>query len=176
MAREAHSLTIADLSAFSRALRAELARGMEPPGHLALMNMIARAAGFGNVQHLKAAAPRPPVALAAPAVPRSLAVALRGFDAGGRMARWPAKTSVQGLCLWAIWSHLPARRTLSEAEVNRVIDGWHSFGDRALIRRSLIDHRLCSRTEDGSAYRRVEVAPTADALALLTALADRQRA
>ena len=176
MAREAVSLTIADLSAFSRALRAELARGMEPPGHLALMNMLARAAGFGNVQHLKAAVLRAPMAPVAPSVPRSLAVALRSFDTGGRMARWPAKTSVQGLCLWAIWSHLPARRTLSEAEVNRVIDGWHSFGDRALIRRSLIGHRLCSRTADGSAYRGTEAAPIADALALLRALADRQRA
>ena len=60
---------------------------------------------------------------------------------------------------------------LSEREVNAALDGWHGFADRALLRRSLIDHGLFSRTEDGRLYRRIEGAPSATAAALIKAWA-----
>lgn len=52
-----------DLSRFAKALRAQLlqhhARDAAPPGHLSLLNMLARAAGHRNLQTLQACAPDP---------------------------------------------------------------------------------------------------------------------
>ena len=57
MPRQSIPLAIADLSQFSRALGAQLAaRPDKVPSHLSLMNMLARAAGFRNFQHLRAGA------------------------------------------------------------------------------------------------------------------------
>lgn len=178
MPRTSVCLTIDDISAFSRRLRADLQRSPVLPTHLGLMNMLARAAGHANFQHLKSTEPvdgaLAQVSVApAPAVPdpRMVALVSRCFDATGRMVRWPAKTAVQGLCLWVFWARMPARQDLSEREVNAALDGWHGFADRALLRRSLIDHGLFSRTEDGRLYRRIEVAPSATAAALIKAWA-----
>ncbi|MCX8509505.1 MAG: DUF2087 domain-containing protein [Rhodobacteraceae bacterium] len=178
MPRLPQPLTIADLSAFARRLRADLARGADAPGHLSLMNMLARAAGYGNYQHLRAAGASAQAGVPATAADpvldaQAVAAALRCFDGAGHMVRWPAKTSVQRLCLAVLWAQIPARRGLSEPELNRIIDGWHGFGDRALVRRSLIDHRLCSRTADGRVYQRTEQQPVPEALRLIRLLAER---
>ena len=90
------------------------------------------------------------------------------------MQRWPSKTAVQALCVWALWSVLPARVALSEKEMNARVDAWHGFADRAILRRSLIGHGLFRRTPDGSEYRRIEPVPPADALALIRAVTARQ--
>ncbi len=169
MTREAIPLTLNDTAGFARSLRAALCAEAELPGHLGFLNHVARAAGFRNFQHLRAAVSGTP---SAPTVDeKRLAQALRCFDIGGRMMRWPGKTSLQGLCLWAIWAQLPARQSLPEGDVNAVIDRWHGFGDRALVRRSLIDHGLATRGRDGRDYRRTEKAPPPEALALIRALA-----
>lgn len=54
MTKDTLPLPVPDLSTFARSLRKELALAPDLPGHLALMNMAARAAGFRNVQHLRA--------------------------------------------------------------------------------------------------------------------------
>lgn len=176
MPRDPVALTIPDLSTFARRLRAGLIGATEFPGHLALLNMLARAGGYANFQQLKVAPPLPgpppapqPVRAAAAADPRRIQRLLDLFDDQGRMVRWPSKTSVQALCLWVLWSTLPARTTLSEPELNARIDAWHLFGDRALVRRSLIDHRLCERTQDGREYRRIERQPPDEAMAIIRA-------
>jgi hypothetical protein len=56
MPRQAVPLAVADVSALSRALEAELSQLGRLPGHLELMNMLARSAGYGNFQHLRASA------------------------------------------------------------------------------------------------------------------------
>lgn len=138
------------------------------------MNMMARAAGYANFRHLKAKAPVQATLTGASVDPlpaladrRMIALASRCFDATGRMVRWPTKTTVQGLCLWVFWARMPARQDLSEREVNEAPEDWHGFADRAFLRRSLIDHGLFSRTEDGCMYRRIEGAPSATAAALI---------
>ena len=64
MTREATPLVVPDLSTFARSLgrvlKTQHARSDEPLGHLHLQNLIARAAGYRNLQALKAAAPRLP--------------------------------------------------------------------------------------------------------------------
>lgn len=171
MPRDAIPLTIPDTAAFARALRDALAAEPALPGHLALLGHIARAAGFRNWQHLRASVTPHPVAPPEEAPdPDRIARALRVFDAEGRMARWPNKTNLQGLCLWVLWARLPALREMTEPEVNTILKEGATFGDHVLLRRSLIDHKLATRTTDGRSYRRTERRPPADARALLAAL------
>lgn len=171
MARTAIPLVIDDVSAFARRLRNALAAEPELPGHLALLNHIARAAGHANFQDLRAGPPAPPAAPSAPkAKSQTLARALQVFDAQGRMRHWPNRTSVQGLCLWAFWARMPPRKGLTEAEVNEMLKAGNLFGDHVLLRRSLIDHRLVTRAQDGSLYTRIEQSPPDDALLLIRAV------
>ncbi len=113
MSREALPLVAPDLSAFARSLGQALKTrpAAEPPGHVELLNLIARAAGHRNVQALRAATERPlPVApLAAedrPVLPLTANArkALMQFDSRGRLVRWPHKFSVQRLAMWVLWT------------------------------------------------------------------------
>ena len=165
-----------DLSAFTRALSRQL--GQNSPSHLALMNMVARAAGFQNQQHMRAASAalrrlnnrvENPLADA-----RAVERALNHFDALGRLRGWPAKRAVQTLALWGLWAVLPARSSLREAEINALLQPEHLFYDPATIRRTMIACGMLTRRPDGSDYRRVEQEPPAEAKALLRALSVRR--
>ncbi|MEC3860449.1 DUF2087 domain-containing protein [Mesobacterium sp. TK19101] len=162
MTRDVIPLSVPDISSFAKALRAQLT---DPPGHAELLSIVARAAGFRNYQHLKAqTAPRPR------ADDKLVTRATRCFDGQGRMAMWPARTQVQGLCLWVIWAGLPPRESMTERQISSRIDALTAFRDAAQIRRSLVENRLVTRTRDGAAYERIERAPTPEAAALLTAI------
>lgn len=163
MPRDIHAITIPDISTFTKALRNSLKQHDGVPGHTKLLTLIAKAAGYDNYQHLRAAKPGTSKATHS----KQLEKALRVFDADGIMTRWPNQTAVQGLCLWVFWARLPARTDLSEKEVNAILKAGHGFGDHALLRRSLIDHRLVTRTANGKIYRRIEQAPPPDAAALI---------
>ncbi len=95
---------------------------------------------------------------------------VRMFDAAGKLARWPSKRSQQELCLWIIWSKLPAAQILTEKEVNHLLNENHLFGDHALLRRWLCDYGMMARTRDGREYRRIEKRPPAEALELIRQL------
>ena len=164
MPKEVTPLFIADVSAFTRTLRNSLSNQQEVPGHAAMLALVAKAAGYRNHQHLRSTRSEP--ALDELALKR----AKRVFDAYGRMMRWPKQTKVQGLCLWPFWARLPSHRDMAEPEVNAVLQEGLSFNDHVLLRRSLIDHSLATRSTDGSIYRRVERKPTPEALALMNYL------
>ena len=179
MPREAIAFTVADVSALSRALEAELHRLGRLPRHLELMNMLARSAGYGNFQHLRASAlgeqPAPQ-----PVVDRAPAPNLNGvdraagyFDVDGRLVSWPAKAKLQALCLWAIWSHIPAGQSYTEIGFSRLLDLWHHFGDAALIRRELWGRGMIHRTPLGADYRRIEQRPPPELKPLLERIAGR---
>lgn len=174
MPRDIITLLISDLSDFAQRLRTELAQDGPPPGHLRMLGHVARAAGYTNWQHLRASAAPPPPD---PPIIDSVTVsrALNAFDGEGRIMRWPSRTALQGLCLWVLWARLPSRRDLSEAEVNATLKDGSTFGDHVLLRRSLIDHGLATRSQDGSIYRRVERPPPPEALALLARVPQRPR-
>lgn len=175
MSKPVIPLVADDISGFARRLSRQLPA--EPPSHLSLMNMLARAAGFRNFQHLRAAHAAS-ARLAAPPDPladmKLVERALQQFDAQGRLVRWPSRRTIQDLALWAIWAHLPAERPLTEAEVNRLLDQWHLFGDAAILRRSLVTLGMATRRRDGTDYRRVEQAPPPEARALLAQLKARR--
>ena len=140
-----------------------------PPRHLALMNMLARSARFRNLQHLRASA-KAGHDLATPGATADLTrvqTALRHFDTQGRFVSWPARTAVQHLCLWAPWSRLARGQSLTERQIRALLDQWHRFHDAAILRRTLVELTLVTRTEDGASYLRQEVAPTPEARALI---------
>jgi hypothetical protein len=167
MTRDTLPLPVADLSAFARQLRR--AWPDEPPGHLTLMNLLARASGFRNLQHLRAnmlAEAR--LSAAGPVIDHVAVEALRRcFDAEGRLMRWPARTSVQHQVLWVLWSHLPRGEAMTERQISDRLNQWHLFGDAAIIRRTLLELGLLTRTPDCTEYRRVEQKPPPEILALI---------
>lgn len=186
MPREAIPYVADDMSALARALKGEVSRvlaanGGEPPGHVELLNMLARAAGCRNFQHFRAQAearerlenPAPPAPSEPPVDFVRVERVARYFDAAGRLVRWPGKHSDRLPCLWVMWSRLPARQVLSEPAVNAVLKAAHLIGDHVLLRRELVDLGLLARTPDGREYRRVEQAPPAEARALIRHLAAR---
>ncbi len=163
-------LQVEDLSQFSKSLRAQLLALAEPPGHAELLNLLSRAAGFRNYQHLRAVSTVAPEASPAPDLAKVEKVS-RYFDPQGRMVSWPSKFAHQELGFWVFWSRVPASAVFSEREISAMLKDWHLFGDHALIRRGMVDGRLLSRTQDGREYRRVERQPPAELRPLLERIA-----
>jgi len=201
MTRTALPYSAPDLSALARLLsRALLDHQVTHgrlPGHVEMMNLLARGAGHRNLQALQAAAPSastsdaapgapprsdawfdapavPPAAdAAAPAAPALSAharKALDHFDSSGRLERWPLKLSVQRLAMWVLWTRFDARRVYTEAQVNQVLKAWHLYGDHATLRRELVNHKLLARKSDCSEYRKLAVDPSEEVRALLRAV------
>ena len=170
MSKQKLPLVADDISAFARALSRQLDDTVGAPGHLTLMNMLARSGGYRNFQHLRssyAAEQRLETPVAQAPIDFGLVErALNQFDQGGRLTHWPSRRSVRDLCLWGLWSRFPAGRSLKEREVNAFLGRWHLFNDAAQLRRSLVEVGLVDRMRDCSAYLRVEQRPPGEALAL----------
>ncbi|HET9976046.1 MAG TPA: DUF2087 domain-containing protein [Burkholderiaceae bacterium] len=182
MTRELTPLQADDLSAFARQLRTALAARIDDgtglPGHVEMLNLIARAAGHRNVQALKAAAAcRQPAAAPPrwhgpkqPGLSPAADRVLRVFDAQGRLLRWPGKRPEQVLALWCLWMAFDAKRPYSEREVNEVINAHHAFGDHCLLRRELVEADLLARTPGGERYRKLAARPDEETAALMRAV------
>ena len=116
--REMVPLHTADVSLFCKNLRQQLSTaGIDVPGHLTLLNMVARSAGYRNFQTLKARPPaeaaKPAAEIAPPApielppielprgstVPLPIRRLLTCFDTGGRLMRLPNKFAAQQMAL-----------------------------------------------------------------------------
>ena len=54
MSRDYIPFSTGDISALARSLKKQLSESDEPPGHVALLNMLARAIGHRNFQGLRA--------------------------------------------------------------------------------------------------------------------------
>jgi hypothetical protein len=177
MTRPVFPFYASDISALARSLDSQLAGSSHPPGHVELLNMLARAAGSRNFQHFRAQAIAQKKLLsreqaAAPVDYVELRQLSRYFDANGRWLRWPTKFSHREPCLWVLWSKLPPRTVLSEKEVNRLLLANHCFEDPALLRREMKARKMVIRTLDGREYRRLERKPPQTALALIRLLGE----
>ena len=89
------------------------------------------------------------------------------FNDAGVMIRWPSKTNHQDLCVWALWARYPAREMMDERGISAWLNDHHEFGDAALLRRTMVNMRLVTRTQDGREYRRVERVPPPELRLLL---------
>ncbi|MBW6505161.1 MAG: DUF2087 domain-containing protein [Rhodobacteraceae bacterium] len=171
MTRTAYTFEVADISALAKALVRQLEGAAQPPGHLAMLNMLARGAGWRNFQHFRASRSAEVALAEAPAAEvtdfAQVTRALRQFDAQGRLIRWPSRASQVTLCLWPLWARIPADTSMTEREISARLDAWHLFGDAAQLRRSMVGARMLSRRPDCTDYRRVEQRPPPEALALI---------
>ncbi|MBX4897123.1 DUF2087 domain-containing protein [Rhizobium bangladeshense] len=183
MSRKLIPLEVSDASAFAKSLRLQLSVHEGLPSHLQFLNMLARAAGYGNYQSLRAKtdaaeseAIRPTaVPVADPEIDRKhIDRVQRSFDEELRLMRWPSRRTDQITALWLLWSQIPSAREMSEKEVSALLRDRHLFGDHALLRRELCELGLMSRTRDGSVYRRVERPMPIDAATILRQHSERQ--
>ena len=206
MTRTALPYSAPDLSTLARllerALDDHLVTHGRLPGHVEMMNLLARGAGHRNLQTFKATADADasassrtlppagpdawfdapelldpsttPVVPGPPPLTERAGRALKCFDFSGRLVRWPPKLSQQRLAMWVLWTRFDARTTYTEAEVNRILKAWHTYGDHATLRRELIDHQLMTRKDDCSEYRKLPQWPDDEAQGLLRALRKRQ--
>ncbi|MEO5988238.1 MAG: DUF2087 domain-containing protein [Candidatus Eisenbacteria bacterium] len=84
----------------------------------------------------------------------SLPRELRPFiDEDGRLNRWPSRRKVQRMAATLLATRFEPGREYSEREVNFLLIEGHTFGDWAIIRRSLVDWHYLDRESDGSRYR-----------------------
>lgn len=196
--RQTVALQTADASALAKALRSQLATYAEAqgatanqvvPSHLALLNMLARAAGHRNYQALKAQ-PSPAPVVRPSAAPKVLAPAaaepgtqplsagaakaLTQFDELGRLERWPHKFSVQRIAMWGLWLRFDGGRTYTEREVNDILKAWTTYGDHVTPRRELVEMGLLARKSDCSAYWKEPQRPSDEIRAVLQALRARR--
>lgn len=181
MSRTAVPLHVDDLSPFAKALRQSLGQHDGTPTHVELLNLLAKAAGFANYQHLRAdaeAADRLKAAVepAARADLSQVEKAARYFDDEGVLMSWPSRYGHQMLCLWVFWSRIPRGGVFTEIEISELLKHWNGFGDHALIRRAMIDGKMLERNRNGREYRRVERAPPPELAPLLAQLAARAAA
>lgn len=172
MSRMPIPLMADDIATVARSLQVQLKAHDQPPGHVELLNMLARAVGRRNYQHLRAQTAAETRLAAGPPTPApidhlKIERVARHFDRQGRLIRWPAKTSQQQRCLWVFWAALPAATILTETEINTLLKARHLFGDHAILRRELCSAGLMARTRDGREYRRIERAPPPEAAALI---------
>ncbi len=181
MTRELTPLIAPDLSTFAKNVRAQLAThidgGAGLPGHVEMLNLLARAAGHRNVQALQAAAKKIPPPPASrwhgpkhPGLTPAADRVLRLFDEQGRLIRWPAKRHEQVLALWCLWMPFDGKRRYTEREVNEVLNAHHAFGDHCLLRRELVVQELLARTPGGEQYRKLVARPDEETAALLRAV------
>ncbi|WP_225546918.1 DUF2087 domain-containing protein [Chromobacterium violaceum] len=175
MSRTLYPFYSSDISALARSLKQQWAEQPEAPGHLQILNMLARAAGFQNFQHLRAEHDRP-----APAEAKSISSAalrlLRHFDDEGRLIRWPKKFSEQRACLWALWAGLPRGEEWDEPAANAAIRALEAFGDHVLIRRELVEGGWIGRTDDCRRYWLLEPAVPEEMAEVLAQIALRRAA
>ena len=81
--------------------------------------------------------------------------ALRPFlDRDGLVTDWPAKRKGQQAVLEYLVSKFALDEHYTEAEVNDLLNQWHTYNDPAYLRRSLADAGLLRRTPDGAQYWR----------------------
>jgi GNAT superfamily N-acetyltransferase len=80
----------------------------------------------------------------------------RFLDAEGRLTQWPTKRGDQTEVLELMAGLFTPGQFYSEREVNETLNGRHTFGDWALLRRALCDYGYLDRTGDGARYWRKE--------------------
>jgi GNAT superfamily N-acetyltransferase len=102
--------------------------------------------------------PEPDVVFMARSIRPAGSDALQPFlDHDGRLNKLPAgkgATSLLDEFLERLVEQFERGRDYSEREVNAIIDSRHTFGDRAILRRSLIDRKDLERTPDTTRYWR----------------------
>lgn len=76
----------------------------------------------------------------------------RFLDEDGKIRQLPSKEMPRRLILNYLAAKFVCGKDYTEKQVNAIISEWHTFNDYFILRRELIEHKLLSRTTDGSRY------------------------
>lgn len=175
MSRTPVPFAVGDIAQLARTLRQQLDGRDSVPSHVEMLNLLAKAGGFRNFQHMKAqradfVESQAEIVAEAQTVSdadiKRIKQVIRHFDSDGRLVRWPKKFTLRMFCLWVMWSRIPARTVLTEPEINALLLDQHHFEDHALLRRELVDRTFVERSADGRQYKRLEYQPPAEVLEL----------
>ena len=74
------------------------------------------------------------------------------LDGDGRVTLFPAKKRNKVIILFYLASKFDVNTTYTEKQVNEIIDSNHTFQDKWLLRRELVNLGLLCRLTDGSQY------------------------
>jgi hypothetical protein len=88
------------------------------------------------------------------------------LDDEGRLVQFPAKKKNKIISLLYLSTKFEAGIIYTEKEVNEIIERYHSFQDKWLLRRELINHGFLTRLTDGSQYWVSEEQPVFDEIEL----------
>ncbi|WP_394147023.1 DUF2087 domain-containing protein [Shewanella atlantica] len=147
-----------DISALAKSLRKQLQQHETFPSHVEMLNMLAKATGLQNYQQLRQQHGEQlssQSTLSAP-IPKRL---MPFMSADYIMHSWPSKYAIQQQSLWFFWCRFQYQQSYSERQVNEILKDFLDFGDFALIRRELCNHKLLKRTDDGRTYWRASATP-----------------
>ena len=75
------------------------------------------------------------------------------LDGEGRLVKLPSKRPMKLEALRYLAGKFQSDREYTEREVNELLQGWHTFGDPATLRRELYDGRFLDRDPYGRSYR-----------------------
>lgn len=76
----------------------------------------------------------------------------RFLDEEGRLRQLPARQAPREAAYAYLASKFEFGRDYAEREVNAILLDWHTFDDRCLLRRALVDGGWLCRLQDGSRY------------------------
>lgn len=82
------------------------------------------------------------------------------LDEQGKLKLFPAKRRIKFIALMYLSTNFKPDVVYTEKEVNEIIEQNHSFQDKWLLRRELIDKGFLERLTDGSRYWMSEKQPT----------------
>lgn len=85
-------------------------------------------------------------------------------DQEGRLTLFPAKKKNKLISLYYLATKFDPDVIYTEKEVNAIIEANHTFGDKWLLRRELINIGLLCRFTDGSQYWLSKEAPKLEVL------------
>lgn len=161
MSRDTIPFACEDLSALAKSLRKQLMSCESFPSHVEMLNILAKANGYRNYQHLKQA--QEDVEVTEMGLNIALPRKLQPFMSVDYVLHsWPVKYSLQKLSLWFFACRFQYQQRYSEREVNEIISRYEAFGDFARIRRELVNQKLLGRTMDGRDYWRTNATPPDD--------------
>lgn len=80
-------------------------------------------------------------------------IVLRFLD-GEQIKQLPVKQTHKLYVLQYLATKFETEKEYTEAQVNAIIDEWHTFGDYFILRRALVDSGLLKRLPNGSKYWR----------------------
>lgn len=80
----------------------------------------------------------------------------RFLNTENQVTVWPKKQADKELVLAYLITKFAFNKSYLEAEVNEILNQWHTFQDWPLLRRELFDRGYMNRNRDGTDYRRLK--------------------